>query len=41
MYSGRIATNATAATTMPLATSTCAASQAQASMKAAATTAAP
>ena len=41
MYSGRIATNATAATTTPWAMSTCAASQAQASRKAAAMTATP
>jgi len=40
-YSGRIPTNATAATTSPLATSTWAASHAQASRKAAAMTAAP
>jgi hypothetical protein len=41
MYSGRIATKATAATTSPFATSTWAASHAHASMNAAATTAAP
>ena len=41
MYSGRIATNATAATTIPLAMSTCAASHAHASRNAAATTPAP
>ena len=41
MYSGRIATNATTATTSPWPMSTCAASHAHASMNAAATTAAP
>ncbi len=41
MYSGRIATNATTAITTPWPMSTWAASVAQASMNAAATTAAP